>query len=437
MGVWAHAQKGPVLDEIVAVIGDNIVLKSELETEYVQAKSEMSFYEGDLKCEILNQLVVQKLFLHKGEIDSVVVGDDRVQGEVDRRIQYYAQQIGGEKRLEEYLGKSIAEYKEQMRGKIEEQMITQQVQQGLVSGVKASPTDVRKFFAEIPRDSLPTFGKEVEVAVIAIKPKPSEYAKAYAKEQIDEIRQKIVDGLYTFDFAAKSNSDDQGTAINGGDLGYFGRGQMVGAFERTAFRLKKGEISKVVETQFGYHIIQLIDRKGEKVNARHILIKPLIVPSDYTAVKDQITQIREDLINGKTTLCKVASEYSVDTYTKDNCGFYADQNTGSQQVSVEALPPLVAARIEGMNAGEYSTPSRYQDEDNSEGYSFIFLRKVVAAHVANLKDDYQKVQTLAKERKEEKTVKDWVDTYKKGVYVWIDPKYAGCKEMAGWKGLSN
>ncbi|MDC1395286.1 peptidylprolyl isomerase [Bacteroidia bacterium] len=436
LNTWA--QNVRVLDEIVAVVGDNIVMKSELEAEYAQAKKDMSFYDGDLKCEILNQLVIQKLYLHKGELDSVYAADDRVTAEVDRRIQYYATQIGGEKNLEKYLGKSVAEYKEQMRGKIEEQMITQQVQQALVATVKASPTDVRKFFAEIPKDSLPDFGKEVELGLIAQKPTPSPYAKEYALEKITKLREDILKGIYTFDFAAKSNSDDKGTGINGGELGYFSRGQMVGAFERTAFKLKPDTISDVIETKYGYHILQLIDRKGEKVNARHILIKPLIVKSDLAKLRKEIEVLIGGLEKDSITMCHVASVYSSDNQTKDNCGFYADQGTGSMQVPLEAIQdPLIRAKVETLQVGKFSKPEQFQDIDGTVGYRFFYLKNVKPAHKANLKDDYQKVQALALEKKQEETVKTWVSEYKKGVYVWIDEKYVNCDELSEWKGLSN
>ena len=281
-GFEGYAQNQPVLDEIVAVIGNHIILRSDLEAEYTQAKKDMSFYPGDLKCEILNQLIIQKLYLHKGERDSIYSSPEMVESELDRRVKYYASQIGGEARLAQYLGMTINEYKDRRRPEIENQQVSQKVQSTIVSDIKASPTDVRKFFASIPKDSLPKFGEELELGLISMKPEPSDYAKEYALEKITKIRQDLLRGLYSFDFAAKSNSDDKTTAVNGGELGYFSRGQMVGAFERVAFKLKGDSISEVIETKYGYHILQLIDRKGEKVNARHILIKPLIVKSDFS-----------------------------------------------------------------------------------------------------------------------------------------------------------
>ena len=436
-GFEGYAQNQPVLDEIVAVIGNHIILRSDLEAEYIQAKKDMSFYPGDLKCEILNQLIIQKLYLHKGERDSIYSSPEMVESELDRRVKYYASQIGGEARLAQYLGMTINEYKDRRRPEIENQQVSQKVQSTIVSDIKASPTDVRKFFASIPKDSLPKFGEELELGLISMKPEPSDYAKEYALEKITKIRQDLLRGLYSFDFAAKSNSDDKTTAVNGGELGYFSRGQMVGAFERVAYKLKGDSISEVIETKYGYHILQLIDRKGEKVNARHILIKPLIVKSDFSALRNKMLEIISGLKSDSLSMCKVASDFSTDMYTKDNCGFYADQTTGSQQISIEVLDPLIAAKASVMREGHYSKPEKFEDIDGTSGYRFLYLRKAIPSHTANLKDDYQKIQALALENKKEDTINKWVSEYKRNVYVRIDEKYASCKELSQWKGLAN
>jgi peptidyl-prolyl cis-trans isomerase SurA len=436
-GFEGYAQNQPVLDEIVAVIGNHIILRSDLEAEYIQAKKDMSFYPGDLKCEILNQLIIQKLYLHKGERDSIYSSPEMVESELDRRVKYYASQIGGEARLAQYLGMTINEYKDRRRPEIENQQVSQKVQSTIVSDIKASPTDVRKFFASIPKDSLPKFGEELELGLISMKPEPSDYAKEYALEKITKIRQDLLRGLYSFDFAAKSNSDDKTTAVNGGELGYFSRGQMVGAFERVAYKLKGDSISEVIETKYGYHILQLIDRKGEKVNARHILIKPLIVKSDFSALRNKMLEIISGLKSDSLSMCKVASDFSSDMYTKDNCGFYADQTTGSQQISIEVLDPLIAAKASVMREGQYSKPEKFEDIDGTSGYRFLYLRKAIPSHTANLKDDYQKIQALALEKKKEDTINKWVSEYKRNVYVRIDEKYASCKELSQWKGLAN
>ncbi|MFY0644377.1 MAG: peptidylprolyl isomerase [Bacteroidia bacterium] len=434
--IISFAQAGKVLEEIVAVVGENVILKSDLETEYLQAKQQMNFYEGDLKCQVLNQLIIQKMYLHKGEVDSVVVSDERVESEVSRRVQYYASQIGGERQLERYLGKTIEEYKELMRPKVREQMTIQDVQQRMISEVKVSPTQVQAYFSKIPQDSLPTFEKEVELGQISMGPKPSQIAKDYALETLKEIRADIMAGKYTFEYAARYKSDDKGTAVNGGELGYFTRGQMVGAFERVAFKLSKDSISEIVETEFGYHIIQVIDRKGEKVNARHVLIKPLILPSDLEKVEKEMKQLIIQLKTDSTTMCKAASNYSIDPYTKDNCGFYVDPNTGSQNVPISSLDPEVTGIMNSMEVGEYTSPRKFQNYDGTDAYRFFYLKSSSPEHKANLRDDYQKIQKLALAEAQDEYVSDWVQDYKSGVYVWIDEKYRNCSELEGWEGLN-
>lgn len=430
------AQPGKVLEEIVAVIGEHVILKTDLETEYAQALQETDFFDGDLKCEVLNQLIIQKLYLHKGELDSVTVIDERVNAEVDRRVQYFAAQIGGEAQLERYLGKPIDQYREQMAVRVREQMIIQEVQRGLISNVKVSPTQVQQYFNAIPKDSLPVFSKEVEVAQIVMSPEASAIAKQIALDEINKVRQDLLAGKYSFEFLARTKSDDKGTAVNGGELGYFGRGKMVPEFERTAFSLKKDSISEVVETKFGYHIIQMIDRKGEQINARHILIRPLIVQSDLDALRKEMQQLIDRLKEGKTSLCESASMYSTDPMTKDNCGFFVDPSTGAQQVEVSRLEPSVATAVSKMTEGEYTAPTAFTNYDGNTAYKFIYLKSVRPEHTANLDDDYQKLQLLAQEEEQGKAIERWVNSFKKGVFIHIDEKYANCKELEAWKGLN-
>lgn len=436
LSISSFAQRGKVLEEVVAVVGENIILKTDLETEYLQAKQQMEFFDGDLKCEVLNQLIIQKLYLHKGELDSVDVSAERVEAEVERRVKYYASQIGGERQLERYLGKSVEEYKDLMRPKIKEQMMTQEVQQKLIADVKVSPTEVRRFFEKMPKDSIPVLETEVEVAQIVMSPEPSEIAKEYAYETIKEIRDAIIAGEYTFEFAARLKSDDKGTAVNGGELGYFTRGQMVGEFERTAFKLKKDSISEIIETEYGYHIIKLIDRKGEKLNARHILIKPLILESDFKVVREKMDALIASLKNDSASFCKAAADNSEDMYTKDNCGFFSDPTTGAQQVPISTLDPQVVKKVKSMKIGEYSEPEIFQQYDGTKAYRFFYLRSIKPEHKANLQDDYQKIQKLALAEKQDVAVQDWVEEFKKGVFVSIDDKYVNCEELKGWQGLN-
>ena len=276
----AIAQPKQILEDVVALIGENIILKSEWEAEYLQVKDQYTNFKGDLKCEILNQLILQKLLLHKAELDSVVITDEQVEYEMDRKIRYFVSQIGDEKRLEEYLGKSILQYKEEMKPRIMQQMQVQETQKTMLDAVKVTPTEVKKYFDEIPTDSLPLFGATVELGQIVIIPKPNQFAKDYAYSTLKKYREEIIAGKRNFELTAKSFSDDKGSGMNGGELGFFKRGEMVAAFEAMAFKLKPDSVSPIIETQYGYHILKLIDRKGERINIRHILIKPIIITRD-------------------------------------------------------------------------------------------------------------------------------------------------------------
>ena len=429
----AIAQPKQVIEEVVAVIGDNIILKSEWEAEYLQVKDQYTNFKGDLKCEILNQLILQKLMLHKAELDSVVISDEQVEYEMDRKIRYFVSQIGDERRLEEYLGKTILQYKNEMKPRIMQQMQVQEVQKKLMEAVKVTPTEVKKYFDEIPTDSLPLFGAEVELGQIVITPKPNQFAKDYAYSTLKKYREEIIAGKRNFELTAKSFSDDKGSGSNGGELGFFKRGEMVAAFEAMAFKLKPDSISPIIETQYGYHILKLIERKGEKINIRHILIKPTIITRDLAEtekfLKDLIVKIKADSI----TFCMAAGKYSEDEMTKSNCGFFADPNVGSNKVEIELLDPDVVLQVQKMKPGDFSLPTPIQGPDGSSAYRVLYLKSESKPHRANMKDDYQKIQAFALEQKKQKAMEEWAAKFKKNVYIRIEPAYTQCKEMNRWK----
>ncbi len=424
--------KKQILEEVVALIGDNIILKSEWEAEFLQVKDQYTNYNGNLQCEILNQLILQKLLLHKAELDSVIISDEQIDYEMDRKIKYFVAQIGDEKRLEEYLGKSILQYKEEMKPRIQQQMQVQEVQKKMLDAVKVTPTEVKKYFDEIPADSLPLFGATVELGQIVMIPKPNQYAKEYAYNTLKKYREDIIAGKWNFELTAKSFSDDKGSALNGGELGYFKRGEMVAAFEAMAFKLKPDSISPIIETQYGYHILKLIDRKGERINIRHILIKPTIITRDLAEtekfLKNLILKIKADSL----TFCQAAAKYSEDELTKSNCGFFSDPNVGSNKVEIEVLDQDVVLQIQKMKPGDFSLPTPIQAQDGSSAYRILYLKTEMKPHRANMKDDYQKIQAFALERIKQKTMENWAQKFKKNVYIRIEPKYTNCKEMKRW-----
>lgn len=425
-------QKVGVLDEVIAVVGENIVLKSDLDRTYYQMSLQYPTYNGDLKCELFDQILTQKLLLYKADLDSLVVPEERVNYEIDRRMDYYANQAGGMENLERYLGMSLIEYKAQMRRKMTEEMQIQEAQNAVIADLKVSPTEVRKFFEDIPKDSLPDFASEVEVAQLLIAPKPSATAEEYARQTAERLRKELLQGSRDFCLTAQIYSDDLGSKKDCGTLGDFKRGQMVPEFEAAVFKLKKDSISKIVKTQFGYHIIQLIERKGEIANARHILIRPKILDSDLEKTSKELSKIRKLVESDSISWCAAVAKYSTDENTQVNCGFYVDPNIGTSRIEITALESDVALRVSGLKPGGISPPHAVPQQDGSTWFRLIYLKSETPPHKASLEKDYQKLSVYALEKKKQDTLNEWSQSFRKDVYVWIDEKYMVCPDMDKW-----
>lgn len=428
----ARAQIG-VLDEIIAVVGENYILRSDLEAELFQMKSQYEALPENFRCELFEQLLMQKLMLHKADVDSSYISEDLIEAELDRRIRFYASQIGGEKKLEKYLGKSIVEYKETIRPSLEKQMRIQDIQSGLMKDIKVSPTETRKFFEEIPKDSLPLFEAEVEVGQILISPKPSKYAKDYAYSTIEKLRKDIIAGKRDFAITASSYSDDIGSKMKGGELGFFERGQMVPEFEAMAFKLKSDSVSPIIQTDFGYHILQLIERRGDRVNARHILIKPKIIDSDIDDAKNLLRSLANQIKSDSISFCDAATKYSEDEYTKGNCGMFANTAIGNNRLEMSELEPDIALVVQKLNPGDISAPYEVPNPDGSSSYRIVYLKSEVEPHVADLKLDYQKIQAFALEKKKTEEMQKWAKNYRKNTYIWIDESFDDCENISAWK----
>ncbi|MBO6517353.1 MAG: peptidylprolyl isomerase [Bacteroidia bacterium] len=434
VGVFAKAdaQQVGILDEVIAVVGEKIVLKSDLDQTYYQMKLQYPTYDGDLKCELFDQILTQKLLLYKAEVDSLTVGEERVNYEIDRRIEYYALQAGGQSELEKYLGMPLLEYKAQMRIKMKEEMEIQEAQNSIISELKVSPTEVRRFYEDIPSDSLPEFASEVEVAQLVIQPRPSEVAEEYARKTAEKLRRELVEGKREFCLTASIYSKDEGSKKNCGSLGDFKRGQMVPEFEAATFKLKKDSISKVVKTQFGYHIIQLIERKGEIANARHILIRPEILQSDMEQTLEDLRRIKERIDKDSISWCDAVTKYASDEALKSNCGYFTDPNVGSAKIEVTALESDVGIRVTKMKVGEVSAPHAVPQQDGTTAFRLLYLKSETPPHKASLENDYQKLAVYALEKKKQDTLNKWSETFRKDVHVWIDDKYQVCPGIDGW-----
>lgn len=429
---WSQNKPGMVIDQIVGVVGDNIIMQSELEIEFAQLKKELPDANDSFKCEILKQHLNEKIMLCKAQLDSVVLSDERVEQELERRIAYFASQTpGGIQGLEEYYGKSITEIKATNRDKIREGLLVQEVQQTALKDVKVTPNDIKKFYNEMAEvDSLPFYSAEVEVAQIIIEPKVNKEAKEMAYEKILELRNRIVAGE-DFNTMALIYSDDKGSAIQGGELGYFGRGAMVPEFEAAAFRLRPDSVSKIIETKFGYHILKLINRKGDNINARHILIRPKIFTTDVDLAKQKMDSILWQIKIDSITFERAAKKYSDDAPTKSSGGFITESGTGTTRVPIDELEKSLYFRIEGMKPGEISEPEliTLPGPDRQQAWRVFYLKSETKPHRANLKDDYQKFQVMAENRKKAKALADFISRSKKQFYISVTDEYKKCPSI--------
>jgi peptidyl-prolyl cis-trans isomerase SurA len=429
---YSQNRPGLIVDQIVAVVGNNVIMQSELEVEFNQLRKEIPNAPDSLKCDILKQRIIEKVMLAKAQLDSIELSEERVEGELERRIAYFASQTpGGIKGLEEYYGKSIADIKNTNREKIREGLLIQEVQQKVLKDVKVSPTDIKRFFNELQeRDSLPFYSAEVEVAQIIITPKVSKEAKQIAYEKIQDLRQRIINGE-SFNTLALIYSDDKGSAIQSGELGYFGRGAMVPEFEAAAFRLKPDSVSKIIETKFGYHILKLIDRKGENLNVRHILIRPKIFSADIELARQKLDSILWQIKIDSLTFEQAAKKYSDDEQSKGRGGFITEGATSTTRVPIDELDKSLYFRVETMKAREITEPEliTLPTQDREQAWRVLYLKSETQPHRANLKDDYQKFQLMAENRKKNKAITDYINRTKKQFYINVSDAYKNCTSI--------
>lgn len=417
------------VDGIIAKIDNHVILKSDLEFNYLQylAQSKQQPNE-ELKCEILRSLVQDKLLLARAEIDSVVVEEAMVTDQLNRRIDYLTAQVGGVERLEQYYNKSIRQLKDELRKTVQEQMIMERMQQQIAGKVSVTPKEIKRYFSRIPQDSLPYFSSEVELGQIVKYAQVSKQQKQTAREQLEAIRKRILAGE---DFAtlAKQYSQDPGSAQAGGELGFFKKKELVPEYEAAALRLEPGQTSNVVESQFGFHLIQLIERKGQEFNTRHILIKPATATVDVEEATAELDSIRTLVVNDSLTFAKAAKEFSDDKNTKDTGGMLTSRATGSMYIPMDQVDPAIFFVIDTMQVGEISKPVPFRTEDGQEAARIIYLKSKSKPHLANLQDDYQKIATAALNEKKGKAIETWFRKNFDTVYIEIDPEYQDCKVL--------
>lgn len=428
-----QAQKKNI-DKVVAVLGNNIILLSDLNQQYAQYLNQGNPDDQKVKCYILQQMLAQKLLKQQAEIDSVVVEEAQVDEEVEKRMRYQIQKAGGQERLEQFLNRSILQYKDEIRPDIKEQLISNKMQQKITQDVSITPLEVKKYFQSYKKDSLPDIPTEFEVGEIVMYPKMTKAEKQKFYDKIDAIRLRVKSGE-DFAFLAKSYSEDPGSAAEGGDLGFFDRKAMVKEFTAQAFKLKPGEMSPVFETEHGFHILQVIERRGEQVQARHILIRPQNTPASLERIKLKADTIYKDILTKKIPFSTAASEYSDNKESQYNGGMllYADNVTARTTfIPAEKLDPKVFLVVDTMKVGEISQPVPFTDQSGKEGYKILYLKAKIPPHKGNLEQDYAKFKERAQEDKTNKYLSDWFEKRRKNTYIRVDEDYDHCDELKIW-----
>lgn len=433
---FSNAQQPHVIDQVMAVVGNNIILRSDIEKQYSQAVAQGETGSNDLRCMIFDQLLLQKLMINQAAIDSLIVTDAQVDGELDKRMRYYVKQIGSEERLEEYFHTTIVQLKAELRDIIKEQITVQQMQSKITKDITATPNDVREYFNSIPQDSLPYIDAEMEVAQIVRKPPVSAEEKKAVKARLEEYRQAIINGA---DFAvyAALYSEDNSTAKKGGELSFFERGMMVPEFEAAAFNLKPGEVSQIVETKFGFHIMQLIERRGDQINVRHILLQPKISENDIRNSVLFLDSIRTKIVQGLISFEDAAEKYSDDEDTRYNGGLLINAENGTSHLSPDKMDRLLFFQVDTMPLNTVSQPLLMTTPEGKSAYRLVVVKSKSKPHVASLKDDYQKIQEVALSEKQAKALSDWIEKKSKITYIQINDTMNGCAALKHWMKDSN
>lgn len=419
------AQEGFVVDEIVAKVDNYIVLKSEVDRMYQDYLTNGNPPSQQARCEILSLITRNKLMLAKAEIDSVVVLDAEVDANTQRRMDIILAQSGRTPdELEEIYGKPLEQIRAELRDQIREQMIVQKMEDEITADIAVTPAEVKRFFNRIPKDSLPYFSASVEVAQIVKEAEISPAQKAVTRNQLLDIRSRILAGE---DFAtlARKFSNDPSVLSNNGEMGWVGRGRMVPEFEAMAFRLKPGEVSMPFESPFGMHIMQLIERRGNEYSSRHILISPKPSEEDLARASNFLDSLRTLVINDSVKFEMLAKEYSDDVATKGNGGFFSDAD-GGIRLTVDELDPVVFFRIDTMEVGAISRPIVYRTDEGKDAVRILYYKSRIPPHQASLKDDYHKIQTAALNEKKNKLLEKWFLEARQDVFINIDKTYDYC-----------
>jgi len=430
---------GSVVDEVVWVVGDEAILRSDVEQMRIQSSMEGMKWSGDPDCTIPEQIAVQKLFKHQAEIDSIEVTDADVAQEVEQQINYWLEMVDGSReRLEEYKHQTISQIRSELREELKDRQMVQKMKQKLVSDIAVTPAEVRRYFKDLPSDSIPFVPTEVEVQIIQQTPRIEQEELDRIKDELREYTERINKGEASFSTLARLYSEDPGTARRGGEVGFAGRGTLDPAFATVAFNLTDPKkVSKIVESEFGFHIIQLIEKRGDKVNVRHILRKPLVSDEATEKTIARLDSIANDLRAGKYTFEEAAPILSDDKDTRNSKGLMSTNmmQTGhtSSKFRMQDLPSEIAKAVDTMKVGQISQPFTMINQRGKTVCVIAKLKNRIDGHKATVTEDFQTLKDVVLNKRRDECIHEWVVNKIKNVYTRLNPEFADCKfEYEGW-----
>ncbi len=435
-GAIVSAQDINYIDEVVWVVGDEAILRSDIEMTRMQAEQEGVKWDGDPDCRIPEQLAVQKLFLNQAAIDSIEVTESEIMQGVDQQINAWIQMVGSKEKLEEYRKQSVTQMRSDLHDEFKNRELIQRMRRKLVENVKVTPADVKEYFRDQPQDSVPMVPTTVEVQIITMQPRIPIDEINRVKDRLRDFTDRVQSGRTSFSTLARMYSEDPGSAAQGGELGFTGRGMLDPNFASVAFNLSDPKkISKIVESEYGFHIIQLIEKRGDKINCRHILMKPRVAQSDIDSTMVHMQKLTDDLNAKKFEFDDVVALLSDDKDTKNNRGLMSNnsENGRTSRFEMKDLPTEVARQIETLSVDQVSKPFTMVNARGKTVCAIVKLKSRTPAHRATIQEDFQVLSNVVLNKRREDTIKEWVKNKIKTTYVKMDDRYKNCNfEYEGW-----
>lgn len=426
-----------VIDEVVWVVGDEAILKSDVETERLNAQYEGRRFDGDPYCIIPEQLAIQKLYLHQAAIDSIEASEQEILGELERRTNWLIDKIGSKEKVEEYYNKTSTQIREMLRENIRDGITVRSMQRKIVGDIKLTPAEVRRYFKGLPQDSIPFVPTQVEVQIITLEPVIPQAEIDRVKKTLRDYTDRVNSGDISFSLLARMYSEDEGTRRRGGELGFMGRAELVPEYANVAFNLQDpNKVSKIVESEFGFHIIQLIEKRGDRVNTRHILLKPQVEEKDLEVSLHRLDSVANDIRKGKFTFDDAATYLSQDKDTRNNHGLMANPMNGTARFEMQQLAQVsqeAAKMVENLNVGEISKPFTMINAKGKEICAIVKLKTRIDGHKATIAEDYQRLKAIVMEKRSAEKLDKWIREKQKHTYVRINEKWQQCDfQYPGW-----